>query len=121
MLAHLLAMLDNPPPAEPVLTARGLEHYMLDHLADPASLSAVADHFGLSPCYLSRRAKTLLGDTLIRTWERLKIRWARTLLREPSFTVAQVARRVGYEDAFYFSKVFKAHTGRSPRAWRRSP
>lgn len=121
MLAHLLALLDCPvPPAGRArLTRRVLETYFTDHLAEPISLQAVADHLGLSRSHLCRLAHHLLGDTLQRTWQRLKMDWAQVLLREPSLSVADVARRVGYADAFYFSKVFRDHTGLSPRAWRR--
>ena len=64
------------------------------------------------------RAKRELGTTLGRYFETMKIEWAQVLLRESSLQVEEVARRVGYEDAFYFSRVFRKGTGRSPRAWR---
>jgi AraC family transcriptional regulator of arabinose operon len=121
MLAELLAVLDCPtPPAQPGLTVQNLEQYLLNRLAEPASLQAAADHFGMSRFYFCRLAGRLLGEPPVRAWERMRMQWACTLLSEPGLSVAQVARRVGYEDAFYFSKVFKRHTGRSPRDWRKT-
>lgn len=120
MLAELLSLLDCPPrETGDELSARNLQRYLNDHLADPADLQAVADHFGLSRCYLCRAAKPLLGETLMDAWCRMKIAWAQTLLRETPLPIAHVARRVGYQDAFYFSKVFHRHTGQSPRDWRK--
>jgi AraC-like DNA-binding protein len=48
----------------------------------------------------------------------MKMDWACILLAESHLNISEVARRVGYEDAFYFSKVFKTHLGLSPRAWK---
>ncbi len=40
------------------------------------------------------------------------------LLNEDGATVARVARRLGYEDPFLFSRQFRAHAGMSPRRYR---
>jgi len=121
MLAQLLAMMDNPAAAPGrTLTARSLRDYLQDRLAEPSGLDAPAEHFGVSRSHLCREARRLLGDTLVRTWERMKMDWARVLLGEASLSVAQVARRVGYADPFYFSKVFRAHAGSSPSDWRKA-
>lgn len=119
MLAELLARMDNEladPSRE--ITSASLRSYLMEHLARPSQLDAMADYFGVSKPHLCRRAKALLGDTLVHTWERLKMDWACILLAESHLNISEVARRVGYEDAFYFSKVFKAHSGLSPRAWK---
>jgi YesN/AraC family two-component response regulator len=47
----------------------------------------------------------------------MKIDWARILLETGTLNVTEVARRVGYADAFYFSRVFKKHAGTSPKNW----
>ncbi|CAM5252574.1 AraC family transcriptional regulator OS=Streptomyces cyaneofuscatus OX=66883 GN=G3I52_19320 PE=4 SV=1 [Streptomyces cyaneofuscatus] len=44
---------------------------------------------------------------------------AADLLTRPELTVAAVARRVGYADAFGFSAAFKRLRGESPSAFRR--
>jgi len=48
----------------------------------------------------------------------MKMDWARALLAESGLPVTEVARRVGYADPFYFSKVFRRHAGDSPSRWR---
>jgi AraC-like DNA-binding protein len=42
---------------------------------------------------------------------------AAELLSEPGATVAAVARRVGYSDAFSFSAAFKRERGASPSSY----
>lgn len=49
---------------------------------------------------------------------RVRMRQAQRLLADPQLRVSEVGAQVGYPDAFHFSKVFKAETGMSPRAYR---
>lgn len=50
---------------------------------------------------------------------RLRLQIASALMQESGLTVAQIAAQVGYEDPYYFSRLFRRHTGQSPRAHRR--
>jgi len=121
LLAYLLSLLDEPPPAaEKNLTAERLRRYMHDRLAEAANLDLMAAHFNVSKPHLCRSAKSLLGNTLHHIWQEMKMEWARVLLRESRLSIAQVAQRVGFEDPFYFSKVFRAYAGKSPSEWRRT-
>jgi AraC-like DNA-binding protein len=121
-LAEVLAVLARTPrPTPRRLSRSALLEYMRLHLASPADLDAMAEHFALSKPHLCRLAKPLLGQTIHRTWTAMKIDWARVLLHEASLSVAEVARRVGYVDAFYFSSVFRRLAGRSPSEERSAP
>jgi AraC-like DNA-binding protein len=121
VLAEALAILEEttpPPAARAAVTTERLRTYLHDHVADPTDLQRVADHFHIGKAHLCRVARAALGDTLQRAWERIKLERARWLLREPSLSIADVARRVGYADPLYFSKVFRHAVGVSPRRWR---
>lgn len=119
-LAYLLSQLEGTPKADGRITAERLERYMRESLAAPINLDVMARHFAVSKAHLCRVARPLLGDTILRTWQAMKIEWAGVLLRSRHFTVAETANRVGFEDPFYFSRVFRAHTGVSPKGWRES-
>jgi AraC-like DNA-binding protein len=116
VLAEALALLTAPPPqpAQAVTTRRLLD-YMHNHLAEPADLAAMAEHFGISKAHLCRVARPLLGETVHRAWQSMKMRWARSLLEQSPLAVSEVARRVGFTDPFYFSRVFRRHIGMTPR------
>jgi AraC-like DNA-binding protein len=49
-----------------------------------------------------------------------RVRMAKTMLKTSPLSDADVGRRVGIDDAFYFSKLFRANVGRSPREYRRT-
>ena len=121
MLAYVLSILDGASLPARGITAGQLHRYMGDHLAAPASLDEMAAHFGVSKPHLCRIARKLMGRTLVKAWQEMKIDWARVLLRDSALSVAEVGYRVGFNDPFYFSKVFKKHTGQSPSAWRVAP
>lgn len=123
VLGSLLAYLEIPTPSvmDKQMTASRLNGYLNDHLAEPFSLEQMADYFEISKEHLCRLAKVCLnGQTLGVLAEQMKIQWACVLLREGQLRITDVARRVGYLDPLYFSKVFKKHMLQSPRQWRES-
>jgi len=120
MCAYVLACLDNPVVSgERKFTVFSLERYMQTHLSSPARLDQMASDFKVSKAHLCRVGHSLLDDTILRVWQRMKMEWAQHLLMDRSLSVSEIAYRVGFEDAFYFSKVFKAHWGLSPLHWRK--
>ncbi len=82
----------------------------LDELAAVACLSPA--HF----CHLfSRQVGVSPGEYVIR----LRMYRARQLLSDPSLSVSRVANLVGYDDPYYFSRLFRKRHGRCPSEFRR--
>ncbi|MEG0381419.1 MAG: helix-turn-helix transcriptional regulator, partial [Kurthia sp.] len=44
---------------------------------------------------------------------------SKSLLERAELSIAEIAETVGYEDCFYYSRVFKKQTGMSPSAYRK--
>jgi len=101
----------------PALTAAALQEYLAERLAERTDLERMARHFHVSKTSLCRAARRLLGETILTLHERMKMAWAETLLRLGTLNVGEVALRLGYEDPFYFSRVFRKHKGASPKRW----
>jgi len=121
LLAEVLVMLAHPSrETSSTFSLASLEQYLLDHLAEPHNLTRMAEHFHLSKASLCRLTKKLCGRTIVEISEAKKIEWAKILLESGTLNVTEVARRVGYPDPFYFSRVFKRHTGLSPQHWLRA-
>ena len=51
--------------------------------------------------------------------EKIRMDKSRELLLDTDLTVSEISEIVGFNDPFYFSKVFKKNTGMNPKAFRR--
>jgi AraC-like DNA-binding protein len=89
--------------------------YVRDHCSHPLDLAEVAAHVGVSSNYLSALFTRALGRTFTDFLTGCRLDDAERLLRDPSLSIKQVAQRVGFDNAFYFSRLFRKHTGLSPK------
>lgn len=80
-----------------------------------ASLAAEA---GVSRALFAKRFSEVMGESPLRYLTEWRMERAEELLADRESTVAQVARSVGYADAFGFSTAFKRHRGVSPTEFR---
>lgn len=95
--------------------------YFERHFSEKISLDQIARNMYLSPFYISRLFKNEVGDAPINYLISLRMKEAeQLLLAQPDASVQDIAKSVGYEDAYHFSKVFKKHFGISPSNFRKS-
>lgn len=86
--------------------------------AHPWTTAELAARAGVSRTTLAKRFTQLVGDGPVAYLTEWRMTLAADLLTRPELTVAAVARRVGYADAFGFSAAFKRLRGESPSAYR---
>lgn len=91
---------------------------MHSDLAHGWTLEELGQQVGLSRSALAERFRSAMGDTPLNHLRTLRMQKAIQLLCETRQTLEQIARAVGYQDAFGFSKVFKRSTGNSRRQFR---
>ena len=91
---------------------------MHEDCAQPWTLEDLAARAGLSRTVLAERFRDTMGDTPLAYLRTVRMQKAMQILAETPQTLEQVARAVGYQDAFGFSKVFKRCVGLSPREFR---
>ncbi|MFC4302209.1 helix-turn-helix transcriptional regulator [Cohnella boryungensis] len=93
--------------------------YLTLHYTQPISLSHMASMLGYHRTHLCKLFKQSTG--LSPRQYLLDIRMHRAeLLLAGAMTIEQIASSVGYGDALYFSKKFRAWSGQSPSAYRRA-
>lgn len=78
------------------------------------TLEELADSFNITPEYLSSLFQKELGISFTALIKDIRIKKAKELLIGKQFKSFEVAERVGYSDAKYFSRVFKEVTGTTP-------
>ena len=105
------------PEVEPLLAA--VLDLVDDRYHEPISLRDVADAVGLTPGHLTTAIGRRTGRTVQQWITERRMREARRLLADTDLTVGEIARRVGYREAGYFVRRFRAAHGVTPAAWRR--
>ncbi|WP_020614836.1 helix-turn-helix transcriptional regulator [Paenibacillus daejeonensis] len=68
--------------------------------------------------YLCQVFKKYAGMTMVQYLHQLRIQRAKHLLSHSTQSVGEIAIAVGFQDAFYFSRVFKRQEGMSPLNYR---
>ncbi|HEX3075550.1 MAG TPA: AraC family transcriptional regulator [Lachnospiraceae bacterium] len=81
------------------------------------SSSMIEEKFQCNFDYINRIFKKVTGNTIFSYLNRVRIDHAKVLLLTTSLKTAEIGERVGFSDIYYFSKVFKKHTGVSPTAF----
>jgi len=95
--------------------------HVVDHLNDETfKVSDLAKFLDLTPRDLNTRLNGILQMTANKFIKTIRIEHAKELLRSESKTISEIAYDVGFSDSAYFSRVFKAATGSTPKAWRSS-
>lgn len=121
-LLHEVAAAERstPPPECPPELER-MKQFIEFHLNQPLSLRDLSEFSRLSRATVGRLFRTHLGTTPVAWIRRIKMERARTLLRAPRRSIAEVGAAVGIADPYYFSKCFKQVVGQSPQGFRRTP
>lgn len=109
----------NPnPPNRDVLLFLFIQ-LLNKHCRTEHSVSFYASELCISPEYLSRIMKSFSGKTVNQWISEALIREAEMLLRNPDFTIQQVADMLNFSDQSSFGKFFKKHRGMSPMIYKK--
>ncbi|EGO8301590.1 helix-turn-helix transcriptional regulator, partial [Enterococcus faecalis] len=89
-------------------------YYLETHHDEEITLEQLAEMLYVTPTYLSKTFKAATGVGPINYLIQIRLNHAKELLKNDSLSVKEVAKTVGYEDAYHFSKLFKKYYGKSP-------
>jgi transcriptional regulator GlxA family with amidase domain len=96
-----------------------IQHWLQQHIAESASVAAMATRVNLGTRTFLRRFHKATGMTPVHYLQYLRVGKARESLEFSRLTVNEIAWRVGYQDPGSFRKVFQRIMGLSPRHYRR--
>lgn len=92
--------------------------WVRDHIGEDITLERIGRELHLSPNYLSALFKKTTGETFGEFTARIRFETAKQLLMDPSVKIYEVAERIGFPDANYFSIAFKKSEGLTPTQFR---
>jgi len=93
--------------------------YMKQNIEKPVRLNEIAEQFRLSVSHFCRLFKQRTRYAPMDYFIQLKMQYACQLIDHSNMQISEVSRELGYEDAFYFSRIFKKTIGMSPLVYKR--
>lgn len=90
------------------------KHYVDSHILERVLVQDVAAAIGITPNYLSSLFKRQLGQNFMDYVNATKVKYACTLLQDGRHMVYEVSHMLGYDNAYYFTKVFKRYMRMTP-------
>jgi AraC-like DNA-binding protein len=91
-----------------------VKQYILHNYMNKIELNQLATIAGLNPVYLGAYFKKANGCSIKQYITRIRINNAENLLSTGGYTVSEAAMKSGFDDLFYFSKVFRNSKGYAP-------
>ena len=92
--------------------------YMQQHLDQPLQVATLAAKANFSPSHYFVLFKRRIGSAPIDYFTRMRMQRACRLLCDTNLSVKEVAAKLGYDDPFYFSRVFKSVNHLAPSDYR---
>ncbi|MFD0672321.1 helix-turn-helix domain-containing protein [Cohnella sp. GCM10027633] len=125
MLELISAYIDNlsidaneKAPSHDLQKIEAVIQYIDNHLADNITVEELAKQVYLHPNYFIMFFKGMMGYSPIQYVNQRRMETAKGLLLQPECNVSAVANKVGMQ-IYYFSRMFKSHTGLSPSRFRK--
>ncbi|PPB80094.1 AraC-like DNA-binding protein [Albidovulum inexpectatum] len=88
-------------------------------LGSGKGVAELAAELGVTPTHLTRACQKCCGRSAMALLQDRLMFEARLLLAETRLPVAEIARRLGYGSAGYFTRAFERQTGQTPSAFRK--
>ncbi len=118
LLASKFPRKSIPPKEKKISYVEEALRYIEANYAHAVNIQVIADHLNIERTYLYRLFKDITGVSPQEYLLDYRIRRACSLLKETDLPVSDIARSVGYDDALYFSRLFKQKKGSPPSQYR---
>ncbi|TDF93755.1 response regulator [Paenibacillus piri] len=93
--------------------------YINAHYMEDISLKTISDEVYVNPWYFSTQLKKHTGLSFSEYVNQARVRKAKEFLKQKDLKVYQVAEMVGFQDAAYFSTVFKSIEEITPKEYQK--
>lgn len=93
-------------------------HYMKENLEKRLTLQDMAEYIGYSPSHFSSVFKQATGHAPLAYFNILKMEAACQMLDNTNMRVNQICYKIGFEDCYYFSRLFAKIVGMPPSKYR---
>jgi len=113
-----VSLLDSEATSEGARKVQQSIAYMMQHLDRPLQIARLAQVAHISPSHFFVLFKRWTGFSPMEYFIRLRMQRAAQLLVSTALSVKEAAATLGYDDPFYFSRVFKSVHALAPTDYR---
>jgi YesN/AraC family two-component response regulator len=100
--------------------AQELKDIIQDHIDANLSLKELSKGLEINPSYLSREFSRYFENMTFGEYIRKqRIEKAMELMKNPSYSLTEIAYLTGFSDQSHFNRIFKKHTGQNPSQYRK--
>lgn len=96
----------------------GICSFIQEHYQKRLTLDTIASEAGFSKYYVNRLFKQYMGTTVVDYLIQIRMKKAKELLRNETYSIKQISGMVGYSEPNYFTWTFKKMEGMSPLKFR---
>lgn len=104
------------PPSQIIQEA---DKFIRARYAESLTLPSVAAEVHVTPVWLSKLFKKEMHKTFLEYLTDIRMEKAKRMLSDVQYKIYEISAQVGYKDPVHFTKVFKRHTGLTPKEYRR--
>ncbi|WP_028042528.1 helix-turn-helix domain-containing protein [Candidatus Stoquefichus massiliensis] len=97
---------------------KSCKNYISQHLHMTITLNDLSELTGMNPSYLSTQFKKVTGQSIKQYVNEKKIQEAQFLIKNSSYTLAEISDILQFSSQSHFNKVFKNQTGKSPTQYK---
>lgn len=94
--------------------------YIQKHYAEELNMAVVSNMISMNYSLFSYEFKQYTGSNFVNYLRDIRMKEAKRLLAETELKVAEISRRVGYDNEKHFMKLFKSVCGVSPTEYRKN-
>lgn len=96
---------------------RDCKDYILENISRDLKVYSIAEYFKVDSKYLARRFKKETNETIKNYINRKKVEEAKRIMQTSKMKLIDIATNLSFNDQSHFTKVFKEHTGLTPKQY----
>jgi Transcriptional regulator containing an amidase domain and an AraC-type DNA-binding HTH domain len=108
-----------PPPKSEDAVIAACQIWIANHYQIASPVAQMVERSGLPERSFKRRFQAATGMSPLEYVHTLRLEEAKQMLEREQCSIETIANEVGYEDAGFFSRLFRRHVGLTPAAYRK--
>lgn len=115
-IAKFIAKNQNSEQSDAII----LHNWLHQNIGRKITMEDCCNFLGYKKSHVMEIFKNHYGQTPISYYKELKIKRAAELLKNPEYTISEIAEALGFSSPYHFSSVFKKSTGLSPSDYKKT-